>query len=160
MANRKMTFAERLEKYSIPEPNSGCLLWTGAVDHSGHGVASYGENGRKYTTSAHRMAYTAHRGPIPEGMCVCHKCDVPSCVNPDHLWIGTNDENMADMVRKGRSPRTLGEAHPLAKLTDDAVRDIRSMTSTGVALARKYNVSTASVSFIRSRKTWTHVVEA
>lgn len=88
-----------------PEPNSGCWLWLSSVDAGGYG--------RLYATGrgqmlAHRASYESFVGPIPAGMCVCHKCDVRSCVNPDHLWLGTDADNTADMVRKGRQRRGVG----------------------------------------------------
>ncbi len=80
---------------------SGCWLWTGATFASG-----YGQTRRNYRERrAHRASWEVHRGPIPEGMCVLHKCDVKLCVNPDHLFLGTHAENMADMSRKGRVSR-------------------------------------------------------
>ena len=159
MGNPKQTLFQRLERNSIPEPNSGCLLWTGAVDHSGHGVITIwdDEYEKSITTSPHRIAWQLHRGPIPERMLVCHKCDVPSCINPDHLWLGTNDENMADMVAKGRAAKPKGTKHPNSKLTDDDIRAIRRSLKSGVDVAREYGISTANVSLIRSRKAWPHV---
>lgn len=160
MPRPKQTLFQRLERNSIPEPNSGCLLWTGAVDHSGHGVITiWNDEGTKaVTTSPHRVAWQLHRGPIPEGMCICHKCDVPSCINPDHLWLGSNDDNMADMVRKKRANGFKpGSKHRRSKLTEENIRDIRTSNASGVTLAQRYGISTANVSLIRSRKAWSHV---
>jgi len=91
---------------SIPEPNSGCWLWLGAPTKkkNGYGVVCGGtaKYGTYWHVPAHRYSYMVFRGPIPEGMCVLHKCDNGLCVNPDHLWIGTQKDNMHDCVRKGR----------------------------------------------------------
>jgi len=160
MGRRRMTFAERLEKNSIPEPNSGCLLWTGAIGTDGYGVFTYWEDGKSKTTSAHRAAWISKHGPIPPGKCVCHKCDVKLCIEDAHFWLGTNDENMADMVAKGRAAKPIGIKHPAAKITDDTVRQIRTSTDSGVFLARQFGLSTANISLIRNRKAWVHVTEA
>jgi hypothetical protein len=89
----------RLEKYILPEPMSGCWLWDGNTYHAfGYGIVSY--KGKQHTTS--RLAWMAYRGPIPDEMHVLHKCDNPACLNPDHLFLGTHRDNVADMNRKGR----------------------------------------------------------
>lgn len=88
----------RIEAYSIPEPNSGCWLWLARVSPNGYGSTNV--DGRD--TGAHRASYLAFNGPIPSGLHVLHRCDVPLCVNPDHLWLGTNADNVRDMVAKGR----------------------------------------------------------
>ena len=93
-AGQQDAFEERF----IPEPNSGCWLWDGAVNDKGYGVF-YWRRTRRY---AHRASYEIYRGPIRYGMFVCHKCDNPSCVNPAHLFEGTAEDNMQDCVRKGR----------------------------------------------------------
>lgn len=161
MGKHNRTFEERLEERSIPEPNSGCLLWTGAVDHSGHGVFSYWENGRSITTSPHRLAYQLYCGTIPDGKQVRHRCDVPSCINPAHLLTGTHQDNMDDMAaRKRANGFKPGSNHRRSKLTEEDVKSIRASSKTGIELARQYKISTANVSVIRSRKAWTHVVEA
>lgn len=83
---------------TYPEPNTGCFLWNGGLCH-GYGTACI----NKKQQLAHRWSWELHRGPIPEGMDVLHKCDTPLCVNPDHLKLGTQKDNAQDMSRKGRS---------------------------------------------------------
>lgn len=86
----------------IPVPESGCWLATTWWDEDGYGRTTG-------CTFLHRLSYEIHKGEIPDGMSVCHKCDTPACCNPDHLFIGTNKDNMADSVRKGRKS---GERNP------------------------------------------------
>lgn len=93
-----------LIKNSMPEPNSGCWLWIGG----GTGECGYGLLNNRIFKQAHRASYAIFKGEIPEGMCVCHKCDTPACINPDHLFIGTHLDNMRDMFRKGRRPKPKG----------------------------------------------------
>jgi hypothetical protein len=99
---------DRVHLLSIPEPNSGCWLWigTGRTNPSGleYGRLVFGSrsDGSRRSVSAHRLSYTAFKGEIPTGMNVLHKCDVPFCVNPDHLFLGTQGENMQDCLMKGR----------------------------------------------------------
>ena len=96
-----MTLEERFLKKISPEPNTGCWLWTGSSDTRGYGHISTGKR-TDAPLMAHRVSYALHCGPIPKGMNVCHTCDTPACVNPDHLWIGSHADNARDMVVKGR----------------------------------------------------------
>lgn len=91
----------RFGRHVCPEPNTGCWLWTGAHSERGYGQIQGGRRGGRVVL-AHRFAWATANGPIPKGFFVCHRCDTPSCVNPDHLFLGTHDENMRDMARKGR----------------------------------------------------------
>lgn len=94
-----LPLAERFALHTIPEPNSGCLLWDGNWDTKGYGQINVDGKQR----AAHRVAWELENGPIPPGMHVLHKCDVPCCVNArDHLWLGTHQDNVADMARKMR----------------------------------------------------------
>lgn len=135
--------------------SGGCLVWTGPGKGNGYGTTHF----RGSVMSAHRAAYILSKGPIPEGMNVCHSCDNRACVNPDHLWLGTQSENLMDMVQKGRqvlSPMR-GEGHPKAKLTaTQAIEICRSPESPSV-LARRYGVSRALIREVRLGNAWAHV---
>lgn len=82
-----------------------CWLWTGAPNSAGYGMVGEGPAGADRKILAHRLAWEIHFGPIPEGMFVCHHCDTPLCVRPDHLFLGTHTDNMRDMAAKGRQRR-------------------------------------------------------
>lgn len=132
-----------------------CWEWTGARTPAGYGNIWTGERYEK----AHRLAYLLFRGAIPEGAVVCHSCDNPSCVNPDHLWAGAQVENVADMYRKGRQRRgdQSGSRNGRAKLTPDAVDAIRAAPRTpesATILARQYGVSDLTIRKVRGGKSW------
>ena len=91
---------KRFEAKFVPVTESGCWLWLGAWSWNGYGYIEY----RKKKLRAHRVSWELHRGAIAGGLHVCHQCDVPACVNPDHLFLGTRGDNMLDCHRKGRSP--------------------------------------------------------
>lgn len=152
-----------LEDRAIPEPNSGCWLWLGAMQTSGYGKVKEPKSRR--AIGAHRLSYSLHKGPIPDGMDVCHKCDTKLCVNPDHLFVGTRAENIRDCIAKGRISRGIkhalliaGEASGNARLTWAAVREIRSAQIEGretqEQLAKRFGVSMPTVQAAAQRKTW------
>jgi hypothetical protein len=126
----------------------GCLIWTGAVDWSGY--ARIHHQGRNWKAS--RLIWLATHGKLDDGLFVLHSCDDRRCVNIDHLFLGTNAENMADMVRKGRSPRSR------AKLSSEQVAAIRADLATpNIDLARRYGVSDSTICQVRHRDTWRHL---
>lgn len=145
--------AEWLAARRVPGAG-GCLLWTGCLNRYGYGQISVG--GKK--TLAHRLAWLTENGPVPAGLHVLHRCDVPACINPAHLFLGTNADNMADKVAKGRS--SSGERHGRAKLTDAAVRSIRvrlAASETCASIARDFGVSRETISDIKTGRAWSHV---
>ena len=107
---------------------------------------------------AHRVSYELFVGPIPKGMYVCHSCDNVACVNPNHLFLGTQKENLQDMASKGRSTR--GVKNPMAKLSEEDVKDIKYLINTGLSskdLGVEYGVSSAAINLIKQGKRWNHV---
>jgi hypothetical protein len=153
MTGTRASTRERLERNLIPEPNTGCFLWLGNVNNKGYGTMWTKDGVRK----THRVAYELSHGPIPESLCVCHTCDVPSCCNPDHLFLGTYDENNQDRVKKGRSGAPQGKDHGCAKLTEQQVREIRAAKGTQKSIADRYGVYQTLVSKIKRRVTWKHL---
>ena len=141
-------------------PEAGCWVWMGQCN----GGAGYGmmiwDDKRQFT---HRLSWTIHRGPIPERMFVCHHCDVPSCCNPDHLFLGTCRENNLDSIRKGRWGRPRGEDAPGVKLTAEQVREIRAAYKpyhrefSTTALAKKYGIGKSQIHLIVTGKKWKHL---
>lgn len=146
------------EKYVI-EPNSGCWIWTASTFRTGYGQFNP-RNGRIVT--AHRFSWELHNGKIEDpSLCVCHRCDVRECCNPDHLFLGTHGDNQRDKIAKGRG-RTgdrKGTRNPAAKLTEDAARTIYLSDAKTAALAKEYGVSRQMIARIKSRTAWAHATE-
>ena len=153
-----LSIAQRLEAMSMPEPNSGCQLWLGGVANRRYGTLKINRQHQR----AHRVAWEMANGPIPKGLVVCHRCDNTFCINPAHLIIGTQADNMADMVAKGRSTghgtsRKGGERHGMAKLTEAQVLAIRADDRTPSAVAADYQITPRHARDIINRKKWEHV---
>lgn len=132
-------------------PGSDCILWAGAKSSAGYGARRVA--GVMY--GAHRWAYMQEFGPIAAGLWVLHKCDVRACVNPAHLFLGTNKENMQDKCNKGRQAR--GEKDGNAKLTEAAVISIRADRRPRRLIAADHGVSIDTVGRICRREAWRHV---
>lgn len=139
-----------------------CWLWTGSTDGRGYGQLS--SMHAKSPVKAHRVSWELANGPIPDGLSVLHACDTPGCVRPDHLFVGTQRDNMRDAAEKGRTspiPVRKGVAHHNAKLNQRKVRRIRAMYRAGetqTAIAEAMNVTQTCVSLVLSGKTWSHVI--
>jgi hypothetical protein len=148
---------DRFNAKWMPEPNSGCWIWLGAM--SGLRPSMGTVPGTQEL--AYRVSWQLHRGEIPCGLYVCHHCDVPLCVNPDHLFLGTQADNLADMSNKGRGRgpcRDRANTHYKTKLTEADVVAIRADPRPTRAVGRDYGVTQANISAVRSGKTWRHVL--
>lgn len=163
--HRYMSAEERFEAQTVPVPEAGCLLWLGTL------VDGYGQfRADGVVQMAHRYALARQIGrPIKPGMLACHKCDTPSCVNPDHLYEGTIHDNASDAVARGQQwrgarlaaafkSRCRGEAHHSNKLTPSDVMAIFARADSLAVLARKYGVSKTTISKIKRRLIWAEVI--
>jgi hypothetical protein len=155
--------------WSKVDKSGQCWLWTAARFSNGYGAFRVAGN----NVRAHRHSYELTNGPIPPGMVVCHTCDNPACVRPDHLFLGTSADNARDMSEKGRGatggknasrlhPERLrrGEAHGRAKVTEEQVREIRRLYAEGVPhrkLAKMFGLSPSPILDIVHRRHWQHV---
>ncbi len=144
-----------LERFLIKVDRSGdCWIWMGRQDTDGYGIThAWGNQWR-----AHRLAYHLYHGEVPDGMHVCHSCDNRACVNPAHLFAGTNQDNTADRNRKGRQAK--GERTNHNKLTPDQVRELRQRYEQGEVvhhLARAFGIADSSAWAIVRREHWKHI---
>ncbi len=143
----------------VPEIVSGkCWVWHGAKTPKGYGNFGGGTKGARWTVYCHRVSWEYHNGPIPEGLCVLHRCDNPPCVNPEHLFLGTKAENNADCWLKGRYNQ--GENRWSAKLKEIEIPAIRALLALGfstVRVGRLFNVSDATIGQVKRGISWKHV---
>lgn len=137
-----------------PEPNSGCWIWTGSRNKQGYG--NFWLN--KRCEKAHRVSHRIFIGPIPAGLDILHRCDMPWCVNPEHIRAGTTKENMADMYAKGRSNPPKRERNSHAVMTAAGaqwVKDLAELCGYGTAeISRRMGISTSQVRRILRRECW------
>jgi len=160
----KRSIEQRFMDKVYMEPNSGCWLWTAYLSKSGYGQFHLND----ICERAHRASYMMFVGEIPKDdnyvcrtMLVLHKCDVPSCVNPDHLYLGTSQDNSSDMITKGRTMNQTGELNNQSKLNELQVRVIKSLlefdTLTGRAIAKIFKIAPATVCNIKTGKLWGYI---
>jgi len=153
---RKYTTEERINafwnKVAITADDNQCWEWKAMLFPNGYGRMKVGGK----DTLAHRIAWMHPNYIIPKGMCVCHRCDVRACCNPDHLFLGTRADNSRDMVSKMR--QQVGEQRWSAKLTSSQVVEIRLSSDVSAhVLAARYGVSYSAIKDILCRKTWRHI---
>lgn len=138
----------------------GCWIWQGNRDRNGYGLFTH--KGVYFCDFAHRVSYTIHVGPIQEGLVICHRCDNPPCVNPDHLFQGTQRDNQEDAQKKERTRILKGAAHWAAVLNLEQVVEIKrrlASYSPGLttALAKEFGVSVPTIKAIKAGRNWSHV---
>lgn len=152
---KKKPLEERFWKHALK--SDGCWIWKGPKDQDLYGIiGGYPHQGKNIRAT--HASWLIHRGPIPEGKRLCHTCDHPPCVNPEHLFLGTDAENQADAARKGRKLR--GERNNMAKLVTWQVLEIRAKASEGssyAAISRIYGVTPEAISLIVKRRNWKHI---
>jgi hypothetical protein len=146
-----LSIEERLELLSERITESGCQIWKYSLNKQGYGKIQINSK----THRAHRLAYETYIGEIPEGFSVCHTCDVRSCINPDHLFIGTTKDNAMDMVNKDRQAK--GKKVASSKLSEEDIIKIRSDERSQRKIAVDYNVSQLTISNVKTNKWWKHV---
>lgn len=155
---RPRPLAERF--WAKVKKGEGCWLWQGRRNPPlGYGQLRIGPEGNQRSQAAHRIAWMLTNGPIPAGLCICHRCDNPPCVRPDHLFLGTYSDNSLDSVRKGRAKQQHGESNLNAKLTQKWVTIIRERYAAEADLrindlAQQLGVSNATISHVLRGKTW------
>jgi len=158
--NREWSLQERLEKNIITVQDTGCWEWQAYKNEAGYAIMSLNNK----TTRVHRIAYELYNeSKIPNGLIVCHSCDNPCCINPEHLWLGTHADNVNDKVNKGRAMggSNKGEINPQRILNEYEVLEIREKYSTGnytqEELGTEYSVSRSAIKMVVNRNNWKHI---
>lgn len=153
-------FRERFRsRIQTVDDATSCWLWQRGLDRHGYGAISL--NGKML--KAHRVSWELENGDIPDEMCVCHHCDVPACVRPSHLFLGTHADNSADMVTKNRvnrQPRKFGVENGGSKITPESVLQIRAMVASGMKtrdVGALFGICSSQVSNITRRIHWRNV---
>lgn len=159
---------ERIMAMSKIDAATGCWNWIGTIKGKDDPLRQYGsmvvgsrKNGTRKTVSSHRFSYSLFNGAIPINMFVCHKCDNPRCVNPEHLFLGTRQDNVDDRERKNRNIIKRGQQHGNATLTDEQVGNIKFEYANGerrTVLAGKYKSKLSAIKDIIYNRTWRHIL--
>lgn len=152
---RKFSIFQKFLQYFFIGANDDCWEWTGSLSKSGYGYFNWEDEGVQL---AHRCAYRLFIGHIPKKLNVCHSCDNPRCVNPNHLWLGTQKENIEDMICKNRRFNTAGENNGNSRLTLEIVDEIRDLYNSGYytqkELSKKFKLDRSYVGYIVRGDNW------
>jgi hypothetical protein len=146
---------DRFFRYVGRKTGTGCIPWVGPMT-AGRGYLGKGRAGQG-SVFAHRVAYEFAFGPIPDGLVVCHRCDNPACVNPSHMFLGTQSDNMADMNAKGRHARGEGSGGKLSASDIPAIRAALAAGEAQESVGRRFGITQSAVSRIKLGKNWRHV---
>lgn len=155
-ANLKKRFWKKVDRLGPDE----CWVWSASTNKSGYGRIGVYDGSIMRPKIASRISWLIHNGPIPDGLFALHKCDNPPCVNPAHLFLGTNQDNMDDMRLKDRQPAKVGSKNGESRLSEDDVIKIRLMLMDGMTLrsvANSFSVSISTIHRIKHRESWSHV---
>lgn len=163
MQHHGLSTKDRFDRWWKEDEKTGCWIWQGKLQKTGYG--QFNLTGSRPIPS-HRAAWLLYKGEIPENpnsayktYYLCHKCDNPACVNPDHLFLGDQQSNMDDKMGKDRHNYGIsrGVNHGNAKVTDEDVRAIRASSDSLTVLSRRYGMAKSTLAAIRKRETWKHV---
>lgn len=143
------------------EKTDNCWIWRGGVNSRGYGNFAFRKNGKVINNRAHRFAYILSEGKVPLNLMVCHKCNNPLCVRPDHLYMGSGSDNVQDAIISGLWNPPQGEKNGMSKLTEKEVRKIRKMFASGnyyqKELANIFGVMRENISQIVNKRSWAHI---
>lgn len=146
---------DRVRFWGHVRKTSKCWLWQSTLSKKGYGAFGLGPRTAHKVLAAHRVAWRLTHGDIPMGLQVCHSCDRPSCVRPDHLFVGTAADNSRDMMQKGRDQRNGAKWN--ARLTAKQVRQIHRATDRQEDTALRFGISSSMVAMIQTGRTWRHL---
>jgi hypothetical protein len=152
MARPRVPLLKKIEASSVKVPESGCWIWMKSLNHRGYGKTCLG---KEKTISAHRASYEEKYGKIPNGLMALHSCDVRCCVNPDHIFLGTQQDNMTDKVNKKRQAN--GEKHGMSKLTKEQAFEAKFGTEKAASLSKRFGCSATIIRQIRNGYYWKHL---
>lgn len=152
MARPRIPLSKKIQDNSVRITESGCWIWTGSLNKHGYGRLTFGA---KTNIGAHRASYELMHGKIPDGLFALHRCDIKCCVNPDHIFIGTQQENMSDKVAKNRQAK--GHRHGMSKLTEEQAKEAKFGRARSSELAKKFNCSAVMIRQIRGGLYWKHL---
>jgi len=148
-----------LSRYVVDD--NDCWIYQGEIGRHGYGVVTIGQrrDGDRRRVQAHRYFYESLRSAIPDGLFCCHKCDVRACVNPDHIFLGTQQDNISDMMAKGRNGLTgaKGERNGFAKIDAETAKLVKIAHGTNKDVAERFGITPSSAQAIRSGRNWRHI---